>query len=166
MGIVSIPRQAGLFDPHGLLAALEAEVDSVASGMIDDYEEITATWDHTVEFETLKETKDELTVIVATNDEIFGYVNNGTAPHIIEPRPDNPHQKLFFEQNYARKTSPRTIGSFSGGKYGPMVVSEGVYHPGNPPFEFDQAVSAFWQPVLQKRVQAVLADWYVLKRLP
>lgn len=164
MGIVSIPRQAGLLDPEGLLAALEAEVDSVAAGMTEDYLDITATWDHAVVFERVKETQGELTVIVYTDDEVLGYLNNGTRPHVIEPRPDNPHQKLFFERDYTRKTSPRTIGSFAGGKHGPMVVSEGVFHPGNPAFAFDEAITAFWQPVFQERVQAVLAEWYVLRR--
>ena len=67
--------------------ALLNELRAVGRDIKKDFEATTATWEHEVKFETLISlTQPGPTVLVATDDEIYRYVSEGTRPHPIFPK--------------------------------------------------------------------------------
>lgn len=77
--------------------------------------------------------------VIGTDDEIYGYVNHGTEPHIIRPR--NPGGVLAFQSGYQAKTIPNVAFSRAGGAFGPTVHAREVNHPGTEARNFDDAIA-------------------------
>ncbi len=114
------------------------------------YEKTVETWEHKPKFEVLIGlSSTEATVLVGTDDEIYGYVDEGTRPHPIVPKASNPHQRLFFQEGYVAKTQPGVLGSQAGGKFGTLVVAKAVQHPGTKARGFTQMI----QDKTRKRYQ-------------
>ncbi len=122
------------------LNALRAEGRDVKK----EYEKTTKTWKKKPEFEVLigltRGPGGGASVLVGTDNEIYGYVDEGTRPHIIRPVRAS---RLRFKSGYKAKTQPRKIGSQAGGAFGDTVYAMQVRHPGNKPREFS--------PTIQKR---------------
>ena len=81
-----------------------------------------------------------------TNDPIYGYVDLGTRPHIIEPKGEG--YPLRFQSAYQAKTIPGVLASRPGGPSGRMVHAYRVRHPGNRPRRFSAMIA-------QKTIEAV-----------
>src|SRR5678816_3795076 len=62
------------------------------------FEDSTSTWSHKPDF-TIKQTS--AGVEISTDSEIFGFVDQGTKPHVIEPKSAN---VLAFQSGYAAKS--------------------------------------------------------------
>jgi hypothetical protein len=96
-----------------------------------DLERSTATWTHDVDFDvSISRQGKTVTTTVGTDDEIFGYVDRGTKPHIITPK--RPGYPLRFRSGYKAKTIPGRIWSRPGGSFGNMIHAMVVHHPGFP----------------------------------
>lgn len=103
-----------------------------------DFEQTTATWKHKPKFEILISLAGGgPTLLVDTNDRVYGYVNRGTKPHPIRPKRA---KALAFQSGYQAKTAPGVIGSGPGGPFGDTVFSKGVRHPGTKARKFDEAI--------------------------
>jgi len=129
--------------------AMHAELTrAMKRGQADVYKDFLKTvdtWDTKPEFKNeFKETNNEISFVVSTDDEIYGYVNNGTRPHIIEGFP------LAFMAAYKSKTTPRKISSHSGGGSGETVFATKVHHPGTEPRDFDTAIMVKNSPKLSE----------------
>jgi hypothetical protein len=119
---------------------------------LKDFEKTVATWDHGVEFEMLISLSGGgPQLLVGTDDAIYGYVNEGTKPHII--RPVNA-PRLAFQGQYTPKTVPGVIGSKSGGSSGDMVYANSVQHPGTQARDFDEII----QKKNQRRFKRAMQD--------
>ena len=98
------------------------------------------TWDHKPNFD--KSVKREGFNIVgecSTDDDVYGWVNNGTSPHPIFAVKS---ERLHFQTGFTPKTKPRWIGSKSGGKSGDWVHPRSVQHPGiKDPRKFDETIA-------------------------
>ena len=90
---------------------------------------------------------------VSTDNEIYGYVDQGTKPHIIRPKRA---QKLFFKSGYSAKTTPRVIGSNNGGANGPDVFANVVRHPGTKAREFAETLKEKYQKTFGKTMQRAM----------
>lgn len=107
--------------------------------------------------EEFKETPKEMTGSALTSGE--GSKDNpypflkGTKPHIIKPKRA---KSLVFRSDYTAKTSPRIIGSRSGGSSGALVFSQGVRHPGTKDRKFEEEIAKREQPKFEKRGQAAM----------
>ncbi|MFA5323890.1 MAG: hypothetical protein WC373_14560 [Smithella sp.] len=127
--------------------------------MKKEFEKTTKTWKHKPKFEILRALSSNLgkvEVTVETNDEIYGYVNNGTKQHIIEPK--KPGGKLSFmwggPGSYSPKTSPGVIGSQKGGMSGgEKTVRAWVIHPGTEARNFDEMIAKLMQPRFKAQMQ-------------
>ena len=123
--------------------AARKALKTVGEGFKEDFGATTETWTRQVNFETTyKDSKTSASVIVATDDEIYRYVNDGTKAHIIRPKNGG---ILRFPGGYTAKTSPGTIGSSAGGSFGASVVARVVRHPGTKARKFDEAILKKWQ---------------------
>jgi len=119
-----------------------------------DFQTTTQTWRRRPGFAVREE--GQYSRIIGTEDEIYGYVNYGTGPHLI--RPVNA-RRLAFPANYQAKTSPGNIGSSGGGSSGPTVYANAVMHPGTAARKFDEAIADKWEklwPAILER--ALLAE--------
>ena len=138
-------------------AALLAGMDKVGKKILADFEKTTATWDHKVKFEVLADLSGPGPyVIVDTDDEIYGYVNNGTRPHLIFPK--KPGGRLAFPSGYHDKTTPGVIGSHAGGSFGPTVFRPYVEHPGTEARNFDAIIAKIWGPRFKREMEPIMAN--------
>lgn len=140
---------------EAVLNAIESEAMSIADDMLLDFELTTATWNHQVEFEQLVSigANGDIEIFVGTDDEIYGYVNNGTKPHEIRPIRAS---VLAFPSGYNAKTQPGKMVSRSGGSYGETVFAKRVMHPGTEARNFDKTITKDWEPKTRRRFEQAL----------
>lgn len=134
-------------------AAIERAVKGglleAAQGGKEEYEECTDTWEHKPTFEIIQ-TKDGY--IVGTDDEIFQYVDEGTAPHQIAPKPG---KTLRFYAGGAPKTRPHIIGSGPGRRGDRLVhTRKPVQHPGTEARGFTEEIHKKWARELPFLIQS------------
>lgn len=139
MGVVNIK----ILKPNALkIKEMRLEIlnglRKAAKEVTKDFKETTKTWNHQPKFETviaLGKTKAEF--LVDTSDEIYGYVNDGTQPHRIEPVNA---KRLSFVSGSRAKTTPNILGSTAGARGSRQVYSMGVNHPGTKARNFSKLI--------------------------
>ena len=134
---------------------LQAAILKVADEMEDDFKKTTETWEHPVKFEKITDVSENMSILVGTDDEIYGYVDKGTRPHKIYPKRQG--GKLYFKWggsgSYRAKTTPNVIGSQGGGSSGDMVAFPYVNHPGTKARNFDKIIQKKWQVRFKRRME-------------
>jgi hypothetical protein len=137
-------------------ARYKAEIDAVkkrvTDGVLDDFQRTTATWQHKFRFGVTRRGNDWY---VSTKDEIYGYVDQGTRPHVIRARSG---KRLAFRQGgFRSKTQVDVIGSGSGrAADGNLVRPESVNHPGTKPRNFSKRIKEKWQKIWITEMQAAI----------
>jgi hypothetical protein len=146
------PKGGQLFNLAAVQRAITGTLTQTAQDAQSDLEKTTATWKRKVTF-AITPIPDGFQV--DTNDEIWGYVDEGTPPHIIVPK----HGKvLVFGPGARAKTTPRVIGSTAGARGGAPVKVRVVNHPGTEAREFSQALQEKYNDELPKRIDAALGE--------
>jgi len=141
-------------DVKAMRAAILDGLQEVARDVDEDFAKTYATWKRKPKFKTEIKIWDRGGRFqVSTDDEIYGYVDRGTKPHIIRPKRA---QKLFFKGGYSAKTTPRVIGSSSGGANGPDVFANVVRHPGTKAREFAETLKEKYQKTFGKSMLKAL----------
>lgn len=128
------PKAQGIFDVPRVEAAVRAAMQQAADEAVELYEQATKTWEHQPAFEQVP-VKDG--IIVGTDSDIFGYVDEGTKPHTITIKNA---RVLRFRRGYQAKTSPGVLGSGSGGASGEYAYAKTVQHPGTKARNFTRLV--------------------------
>lgn len=151
---VTIPRSL-LIDVRKLELAIENALTASAKAAKVDFDVTTQTWQSRPAF-TIDKAPGKRTI--STDDEIYGYVNDGTRPHIIAPKAGG---ALVFTTPYGAKTAVRVIGSGRGSRGATKIVTrKPVQHPGTDAREFDEVIKEKWDdklPVtLQRSIDAVV----------
>lgn len=129
------------------VAVVQREMQRAAEGTLVDLRASTGTWKTKVRF-TVRVGADKFSV--RTDNKIFGYVDEGTRPHII--RPKRPRGILRFQTGYRAKTMPNVIGSREGGAFGPFATAKEIRHPGSAPRNFSRKIEAKWQERIAQRI--------------
>lgn len=133
---------------------LRGAVDKARKPIEGDLNAVTATWNHKVKFKVRWTTAgNNIGVTITTNDKVFAYVNDGTRPHVIQPRTAG---RLAFKSDYIAKTTVGSLNSRRGGKSGPTVYAKLVHHPGNEARKFDELIAKKHKDTLQKEVDAAI----------
>lgn len=152
-----IPKQSFALSKPMTKALAQATTDTLNT-MKKDFERTTRGWKTEVKFTTQKAlnvTSTSIRGAVGTDNKIYGYVNNGTRPHIIRPKRA---KALRFQTGYRPKTRFRTLISFSGGgAYGAYAYAKSVRHPGTKPREFDYTIADMRQPDFEKACRSAIA---------
>lgn len=131
------------------------EANKIASDMNKDFEKTVATWKNKPKFDTkIVARNQEVSITVSTDDEIYGYVDQGTKAHIIRPRKRG--YPLRFNSRFKAKTKPHFIGSSNGASNPPIIRAMEVHHPGTDAREFSHDLQAKYQPILAKRMQQAI----------
>jgi hypothetical protein len=149
---VITPKGGQLFNLAAAQRAITGTLTQAAQDAQQDLQSTTATWKRKVTF-AITPIADGLQV--STDDEVYGYVDQGTPPHIIAPKRG---KVLRFGPGSRPKTTVRVIGSTAGSKGGAPVVARVVHHPGTEAREFSQTLQEKYDAELPKRIDAALGE--------
>ena len=144
-----IPKKL-VADPAKLSRALTNALNGVALDIQVDFKVTTQTWQHKPSFPI--SSPSDYRRIIATDDEVYGFVNDGTRPHRILPK----GKLLRFRTPFQSKTLPNQIMSRGGSKGTAEVFSRGVNHPGTKARRFDIAIKQKWDRQFRDIVQRAI----------
>lgn len=146
------------FKDEAFTAAIVAAARKASHEIVLDYRETTRSWNHKPVFEVVINVNPNIEILVGTDDEIYGYVDEGTKPHIIKPKRA---RALSFQWggkgSYMAKTKPGVIGSQPGGPRGPMVSFKQVHHPGTKARGFSKAIDKKWSAAFKRRMEHAMS---------
>jgi len=146
-----------------LLNAMRAQ----GTAMKMDFEATVKTWKNKPKFKVVIGLKKAIgpEVLVGTDDEIYGYVNDGTEEHDIWAgfyTGKSTKKVLSFQWggkgSYRPKTTPRVIGSKAGGPTGPRVARPYVRHPGTKARHFDEEIEKKQRPRFKRRMEKAMSE--------
>jgi len=154
---VTLPRDIfKKLDPNRVLNIVEKNLDSAYDKIKSLYAETYATWEHQPKFVFEKKvTTQRMRYAYFTDDEIYGYVHNGTAPHSIYPKGDYPLAFPWagFRGAHEPRTEPRIIGSWGVNTHATGThYFKHVNHPGIKPREFTRMIYEEIEPVVTKQL--------------
>lgn len=137
------------------------EMRKVGTQMKADFEKTTATWMKKPKFEIVVSlTQPGPTLLVGTDDEIYGYVSKGTkGPYEIWAgiyTGKSSKKALAFPSSFSPKTRPGVIGSSGGSSGGKKVVRPYVVHPGIKPRGFEEAIQKIWKTKFKRAMEAAM----------
>ena len=142
------------------------EMRKVGTQMKADFEKTTKTWKNKPKFEIMVSlTQPGPTLLVFTENEIYGYVSKGTGIYAggqpyeiwagIYTGKSN-KKALAFSGSFSPKTRPGVIGSSGGSSGGKKVVRPYVVHPGIKPRGFEEAIQKKWKPKFKREMEAAM----------
>lgn len=135
--------------------AMEKATYKAAGLVLRDLQSTVRTWKHKPTFDvTITQNNGNYSVTAGTDDEIYGYVNDGTKPHVIKPKRS---KYLRFSSGYKAKTRVGIIGSQDGGSFGNDVFSKGVYHPGFVGRKFTEKIAKRRQVTIEQEIDHSIA---------
>ena len=165
MTIVVKEIKPARFKSEAFTHAITAAANKAAKDIEKDFKATTKTWKHKPKFIKMVDTKTSpVQVLVATDDEIYGYVSGGTKPHPIYAgiyTGKSNKKALSFrwggKGSYRAKTRPGVIGSKGGGPSGPMVAFPYVQHPGTKARNFDKTIQKKWEPRFKRLIEQAMS---------
>ena len=139
MGAKAIIPKSLLLEPEKLMKAINNAMDGAAEAARVDFYSTTDT------FKTVKPkfriTKRRLNRIIATDNRVYGFLNDGTPVRYAVMSPD-----------FRAKTKTGFIGSRIGrGRL--VIISKKIKRPGIKPRKFAETIAKKWQKELPKIVQ-------------
>lgn len=149
--VVAIVPKDLFADTAKISRAVETTFNNAARAVKVDFDTTTQTWKNRPVFTITKDGPGSRTV--ATDDEIYGYVNEGTPPHIIRARRA---PLLRWNYPFRPKTRPRYIGSNAGGVGSNVARAKLVHHPGTKAREFTEVIYAKWDKQFPIQLQRVI----------
>lgn len=137
------------FEQKAFMREFTAEAKRSARDMTRDYRKTTVKWKRKPKWETIVRMGPRaIEVLVGTDNEIYGYVDLGTRPHIILPR---------------RRKVLRWIGKSYGGRGGrgrprksDYVFAAHVFHPGFKGYHHSERIAKKWNKLFKRRMEAAL----------
>lgn len=135
--------------------------NEVKPALIKSHNLVVANWEHKPKFQTRKDIKTDkisMTVFpVGPNTKIYIFVDQGTKPHIIEPKKA---PRLVFQTGYKSKTLARPARTVSGGGVatGPTVYAKKVNHPGSEAREFSETIAGDIEPDFKRIIENTFRD--------
>lgn len=148
--IVKVPKNV-LGDVDKLSRAIDNALDGAARAAKADFGVTTQTWKERPDF-TIESKPGVRTV--STDNEIYGYVDEGTKPHVIAPKNK---RALRFAVPSSAKTIPNYIGSRPGGQGSFTVIRrKPIRHPGTEARNFAKKIQEKWQQQLPITLQRAI----------
>lgn len=146
-----VPKMRG-FNSVRYKTEIDAVKKRVTDGVLQDFKSTTRTWQHKFQFGVTRRGNDWY---VSTKDEIYGYVNEGTRPHVIRAR--NGKRLAFHARGFKAKTQVDVIGSGPGRKAdSDFRTPESVNHPGTQARNFTKRIKEKWQKIWITEMQAAI----------
>lgn len=129
-------------DPARFKAEIERATSEVKEGIKADFQKTTRTWKHQPTWYITRRGYDWF---IGTKDKIYGYVDEGTAPHIIQPK--RPGGRLhFFGSGFKPKSRVGYIDSYAGATANKDErFAKVVHHPGTEARKFTVKIAEKWR---------------------
>lgn len=135
-----------LFNPARYKDGIELATFVAKEGIKADFRKTAATWSHQPKWYTTRRGTDWY---IGTTDEIYGYVNYGTRPHIIAPKKKG--GRLSFRSGYKAKSRVGYIDSYAGSPaHGATIWAKIVHHPGTKARQFSIKIKEKWMKEFAK----------------
>lgn len=147
---INLPK-AGLVDIGRLRVALEDGLEDSAQKVYTNLQKPTSTWQTKVAFQ-IRAIANGRTI--STANEIYGYVNSGTRPHIIRAK----NAKYLNFGPSSPKTSPGSLDSGAGSRGPKDTFRRQVRHPGTDARDFDKAAAKIAEQEFPKRMQEAVKE--------
>lgn len=142
-----------LFDIRSGIAAKEKALDSLADEAVKDFGKTVATWKNKPEIRVRETTNTRQVYVIG---KIYGYVDQGTPPHIIRALRA---RVLSFRGGYKAKTRPGIISSSGGGASGKRIFARQVNHPGTKPRNFSRIIAERMQKKVDLQAKAIMRKY-------
>src|SRR5574340_337694 len=139
--IEPLVKKLELFDKKQLLRTIENAGNESSKAVQVDFYTTTRTWTRQPKF-SIKHQRNSGQWDIGTDDEIYGYIDEGTKPHIIRPRNK---KALSWGAPFKAKTRPGYIGSNMGRRGKKRVTRKIVHHPGIRARGFVRAINDKWE---------------------
>lgn len=128
----------------GLQQALIDGMRDVGERIREDFEDTTRTWNHQPTFDPAfpipRVSASEISVTTETEDQVYGWLNEGTKKNYPIPRVPGV-KRLAFPSQFIPKTFPGIIGSGVGFSGGSTQFAVQVIHPGVEARHFDKDIA-------------------------
>jgi hypothetical protein len=145
-------------DEKTLNESIVKTLDKLGNDMIGDYNKTTETWKVRPKFFKETEKAKEVWMLhVYYTNQIYAHVDLGTGQAagnrgdwypIVAVNAD----ALRYQINFTPRTTPKKLGSRTGGKFGPWRIVKSVEHPGITPREFTQTIADKYIPQVRERI--------------
>ena len=135
------------------------DMRKVGTKIKKDYESTVSSWSEKPVFEMIISLAGGPQVEVFTLNEIYGYVDKGTKPHLIWAgfyTGKSEHKVLAFASKSTPKTTPGVIGSSAGSIGSVDKHTPYVKHPGGKPRDFSKEIQKKWQPKFRMEMEATM----------
>ena len=139
------------------------EMRKVGTEIKADFNKTTKTWTKSPDFKF--DVQISLAggpqVEVYTENEIYGYVDEGTEPHDIWPgfyTGKSKKKVLAFASKSTPKTIPGVIGSGPGSRGKVDTFRPYVQHPGTKARNFSKEIQKIWEPKFKTRMEKALSQ--------
>ena len=145
------PLQSSIFRDE-----IEKALKNLEKDALTDFQRTVVTWKNKPTFTSKISLHNPLSLEIGTEDEIYGYVDLGTKPHIIRAHTD---KGLFFTGRITKgepKTEPNVIQAFPGKRGTGLTNIMQVNHPGNKPRNFSKIIGKTYKTELSKEVKNAL----------
>lgn len=136
--------------PFDFAALIERELDHESRQIVEDLQAVTSTWKHKPKFVVTNRLGFRT---IATASKIFGYVDEGTRPHIIRPRKA---KRLRFNAMFKAKSVPNRFVARQGASAPPVVFAMEVHHPGTKARGFTKLVANRSKKRVGRRFQSAI----------
>lgn len=137
-----------------LAAGIKDATEKAKEGVKADFQKTTATWQHQPVWYVTRRGTDWF---IGTKDEIYGYVDQGTAPHLIKSKYPPKGRLRFRVGGFRAKSRPGYIASYAGAKAsGKQVFPKVVHHPGTKAREFSKKIRVKWEKEFAKMMRAAI----------
>ena len=146
-----IKPKKDVLDPARYKAEIDKATIAAKDGVQADFKKTAATWSHQPTWYT---TRRGTIWYIGTKDEIYGYVDEGTSPHIIAPK--KPGGRLrFFGGGFKPKSRVGYIASYNGVTASKdLTYTKIVHHPGTKARNFSKKIAEKWQKEFAKMMRA------------
>lgn len=152
------------FDEAALRNRIRYRMYKVRDGILKDFEATTEHWEHEVKFKSVTHFTKRLpspSVEVWTDDEVYGYVNDGTKPHLIFAgfyTGKSDAKVLAFPSQFSPKTAPGSLKSGPGSSGGAIMFRPYVQHPGTEARDFTGQIEKKWTPRFKRAMERAMSD--------
>jgi hypothetical protein len=145
------------YNPTEFVRDIQRRATNTRNQIKRDFEGTTRHWKTPVVFQiSKKKTGDSYTFTAFTDNEIYGYVNDGTDPHVIRAK-NAPY--LVFTVGGVAKTSVNSIKSGKGSRGSQWVSKKEVKHPGTKARKFDEKIAQRFKDRWVKESNEALSSW-------
>ena len=141
----AIKRRSKLWDDRAFRRDVQKVNRDTSRSMLRDYKRLVVPWEHPVVFRQLTEsTREDIIVIVGTEDPVFGYVNDGTRV-----------RRALMSEDFSPKTRPGSLKSRPG-QGGVVFISKDLALPGIEARDFTGQMTRKYEKKYKRGLEAAM----------